>query len=88
MGSVDLLESNLENHFVNTQVMADVRRLLDNLPTPQREVVYMRYYQDMSFKEIAETTSVSINTALGRMRYAILNMRRMARENGVLLQTV
>ena len=48
----------------------------------------MRYYQDMSFKEIAETTSVSINTALGRMRYAILNMRRMARENGVLLQTV
>lgn len=88
MGSVDLLESNIENHFVNTQVMADVRRLLDNLPTPQREVVYMRYYQDMSFKEIAETTSVSINTALGRMRYAILNMRRMARENGVLLQTV
>lgn len=88
IGSVDLLESNIENHFVNTQVMADVRRLLDNLPTPQREVVYMRYYQDMSFKEIAETTSVSINTALGRMRYAILNMRRMARENGVLLQTV
>lgn len=83
-----LVEGNIEGHFVNTQVMTDVRRLLDNLPTPQREVVYMRFYQDMSFREIAETTSVSINTALGRMRYALLNMRRMARENDVMLQIV
>lgn len=83
-----LVEGSIEGHFVNMQVMTDVRRLLDNLPTPQREVVYMRFYQDMSFKEIAETTSVSINTALGRMRYALLNMRRMARENDVMLQIV
>ncbi len=56
------------------------------LPANQREVVYMRYYQDMSFKEIAETTNVSINTSLGRMRYAILNLRRMAKEHHISLQ--
>ena len=56
------------------------------LPTPQREVVYMRFYQEMSFKEIAETTGVSINTSLGRMRYAILNLRRMVREYNLNLQ--
>ena len=66
--------------------MNDVRRLLDMLPPIQREVVYMRYYQQLSFKEIADTTSVSINTALGRMRYALLNMRRMAKSNGISLQ--
>lgn len=75
----------IENHYVNTQIMKDVRRLLDALPATQREVVYMRYYQQLSFKEIAETTSVSINTALGRMRYALLNMRRMAKDNGIVL---
>ena len=58
------------------------------LPTTQREVVYMRYFQQMSFKEIADTTNVSINTSLGRMRYAILNLRRMAREHDVVLQLV
>ena len=68
--------------------MNDVRRLLDMLPPIQREVVYMRYYQQLSFKEIADTTSVSINTALGRMRYALLNMRRMAKSNGISLQLV
>ena len=71
---------------VNRQVMSDVRRLLDMLPPIQREVVYMRFYQQLSFKEIADTTSVSINTALGRMRYALLNMRRMAKSNGISLQ--
>jgi RNA polymerase sigma-70 factor (ECF subfamily) len=54
---------------------------MDALPAPQREVVYMRYYQDLSFKEIAEMTGVSINTSLGRMRYALINMRRMAKNN-------
>lgn len=88
IGNSDVTESCIESHYVNTQVMKDVRKLLDKLPTPQREVVYMRYYQDMSFKEIAETTNVSINTALGRMRYAILNMRRIARDNDVMLQIV
>ena len=56
------------------------------LPAPQREIVYMRFYQELTFKEIAEMTNISINTALGRMRYAILNMRRMAKAHGVTLQ--
>ena len=86
IGGDDLVEGNIESTYVNRQVMNDVRRLLDMLPPIQREVVYMRYYQQLSFKEIADTTSVSINTALGRMRYALLNMRRMAKSNGISLQ--
>ena len=85
---MELVEGNIENIYVNRQVMSDVRRLLDMLPPIQREVVYMRFYQQLSFKEIADTTSVSINTALGRMRYALLNMRRMAKSNGISLQLV
>jgi len=84
--SSDLLESNIERDFVNSQVMNDVKRLMNQLPPTQREVVYMRYYQGLSFKEIAETTGVSINTALGRMRYAILNLRRMAKAHNVILE--
>ena len=86
IGGDELVEGNIESAYVNRQVMNDVRRLLDMLPPIQREVVYMRYYQQLSFKEIADTTSVSINTALGRMRYALLNMRRMAKSNGISLQ--
>ena len=82
----DIFEGNLENRFVNSQIMTDVRRLLDALPPMQREVVYMRFYQQLSFKEIADSTDVSINTALGRMRYALLNMRRMAKANNMVLQ--
>lgn len=82
----DIFEGNIENRFVNSQIMTDVRRLLDALPPMQREVVYMRFYQQLSFKEIAETTNCSINTALGRMRYAVLNMRRMAKTYGMTLQ--
>lgn len=74
-----------ESELVNEQVLKDVRRLMDHLPDNQREVVYMRYYQDLSFKEISEITGVSINTALGRMRYAILNMRRMAEDHHISL---
>ena len=85
---MDWYRGNIENTYVNRQVMSDVRRLLDMLPPIQREVVYMRFYQQLSFKEIADTTSVSINTALGRMRYALLNMRRMAKSNGISLQLV
>ena len=81
----DLMEMNRENEYVNTQIMKDVRHLMDTLPAPQLEVVYMRYYQDMSFKEIAETTGVSINTSLGRMRYALINMRRLAKEHDIQL---
>lgn len=82
----DIFEGNIENRFVNSQIMTDVRRLLDALPPMQREVVYMRFYQQLSFKEIADSTEVSINTALGRMRYALLNMRRMAKANNMVLQ--
>ena len=81
----DLLDINRENEYVNAQVLKDVRHIMDALPTAQREVVYMRFYQDMSFKEIAETTGVSINTSLGRMRYALINMRRMAKQHQIQL---
>lgn len=79
-------EMNIEQAYSNNQVLRDVKKMMNLLPTPQREVVFMRFYQQMSFKEIAETTQVSINTALGRMRYALLNMRRMAREHNVQLE--
>jgi len=72
-----------ESELVNEQVMHDVRRMMNALPAPQREVVYMRFYQQLSFKEIAELTGVSINTSLGRMRYALINMRRMAKEHNI-----
>ena len=71
--------------MVDLQIEEDLRRLVDQLPDVQREVLQMRYYRDLSFKEIAELTGVSINTALGRMRYAILNLRRMAKEKDVCL---
>lgn len=82
----DLCDDNIETQMVNEQTLADVRRLMDALPSNQREVVYMRYYQDLSFKEIAEITGVSINTALGRMRYAIMGMRRLAEEKHIVLE--
>lgn len=82
----DLLDSNIETRFINDQVMKDIQKMINLLPPSQREVVFMRFFQQMSFKEIAKTTEVSINTALGRMRYAILNMRKMARDNNVELQ--
>lgn len=81
--NIKLCDGTIEDHLVRRQVLADVRKLIDHLPENQREVLEMRYYQDLSFKEIAEITGVSINTALGRMRYAILNMRRMAAENQI-----
>lgn len=83
--SDDLMDINRENEYVNTQIMSDVRRMMEALPTPQREVVHMRFYQDLSFKDIADITGVSINTSLGRMRYALINMRRMAKEHNMQL---
>ena len=80
-----LLDTNIESRFVNEQTMTDVKKMMNQLPASQREVVFMRFYQQMSFKEIADTTDVSINTALGRMRYALINMRKMARENNMQL---
>jgi RNA polymerase sigma-70 factor (ECF subfamily) len=72
-----------ETEMVNNQVLRDIKKMVDALPAPQREVVYMRYYQELSFKEIAELTGVSINTALGRMRYALINLRHLAKENSL-----
>ncbi|MDR0744129.1 MAG: sigma-70 family RNA polymerase sigma factor [Tannerella sp.] len=83
LNDMKLCDSNVEDHMVQEQVYSDVKKLVKHLPDNQREVLEMRYYQDMSFKEIADITGVSINTALGRMRYAILNMRRMADENNI-----
>ena len=78
-------DETIETTMVKNQIHSDVKRLVDALPEMQREVLNMRYYNDMSFKEIADKTGVSINTALGRMRYAILNMRRVAQENDMIL---
>lgn len=83
LSMASVLDTFRESELVNEQVLADVKRMMEALPAPQREVVYMRYYQQLSFKEIAAITGVSINTSLGRMRYALLNMRRMAKENKI-----
>ena len=85
LNDAKLSEGTIENRMVNEQVLKDVRALIDELPDCQREVVFMRYYQDLSFKEISDITGVSINTALGRMRYAVLNMRRIAEEKCISL---
>ena len=81
-----VMETDRESSLVNEQVLKDVRLLMEALPDVQREVVFMRYYQEMSFKEIAEATGVSINTSLGRMRYALINLRRLSREHSIELQ--
>ncbi|MDQ3101161.1 MAG: sigma-70 family RNA polymerase sigma factor [Bacteroidota bacterium] len=77
---------NMEQQMVNVQIDEDVRKLIDHLPEEQREVVIMRTYLGMSFKEISEHTEVSINTALGRMRYALINMRKMIKEHDIYLE--
>ena len=78
-----VLDIDHESELVNEQVLRDVKKMMEALPAPQREVVYMRYYQQLSFKEIAELTGVSINTSLGRMRYALINMRHMAKKHQI-----
>lgn len=81
--SASVMDLCRETEMVNEQVLLDIKRMVEVLPAPQREVVYMRYYQQLSFKEIAELTGVSINTSLGRMRYALINLRRMAKDNQI-----
>ena len=81
-----LLANNIEAECINAQVLTDVKRMVDLLPPVQREVVFMRFYQQMPFKEIAERTNVSINTSLGRLHYAIRNLRKMARMYNISLQ--
>jgi RNA polymerase sigma-70 factor (ECF subfamily) len=76
-------DPSIEEQIVTEQTYDDVRKMIEFLPAEQREVLVMRMYDDMSFKEIAEATNVSINTALGRMRYALINLRKMAKEKHV-----
>ena len=78
-----VMDSNRESEMANAQVLRDVKKLMEALPEQQREVVFMRYYQELSFKEIAEITGVSINTSLGRMRYALINLRKLTHQHGV-----
>ena len=82
LGDPDL---NAEKRIIKDQVEEDVRKLIDELPEDQRDVLVMRIYKDMSFKEIAERTDVSINTALGRMRYALINLRKVIEKNNIVL---
>lgn len=81
----ELSEATIEEEIISRQLLDEVRDLIKYLPQPQREVLTMRFYRNMSFKEIAEETRVSINTALGRMRYAVLNLRRIASEKEIAL---
>jgi RNA polymerase sigma-70 factor (ECF subfamily) len=79
----EVLDTWRESQLVNEQVLNDVKKMMEALPATQREVVYMRFFQELSFKEIAEATGVSINTALGRMRYAMINLRKMAKVHNI-----
>lgn len=83
--STDVLDINRETEMTNNQTLKDLIFLMNQLPEQQRSVVYMRYFQNLSFKEIAEETNVSINTSLGRMRYALMNMRKYSREYNISL---
>ena len=76
----------MEGSMIRNQTHSKIRQLVDELPPEQREVVILRHYADMSFKEIAELTQVSINTALGRMRYALINIRKMVDERHMVLR--
>jgi RNA polymerase sigma factor (sigma-70 family) len=83
--SAKLCDENVEDLMIQDQILSEVRFLIDELPDDQREVVLMRLYQDLSFKEIADLTGVSINTALGRMRYALINMRKIIDQRKLVL---
>lgn len=76
---------NIENQLIDMQIEKDLQRVIDELPEDQKEVLVMRIYQDLSFKEISEQTGVSINTALGRMRYALINLRKIIEKNKIIL---
>lgn len=88
ISDANMTETFAEAQYINEQVLTDVKHLMNMLPATQREVVFMRYFQEMSFKDIAEATGVSINTALGRMHYAVNNLRRMVKMHDLELQLV
>ncbi|MBE9488209.1 MAG: sigma-70 family RNA polymerase sigma factor [Bacteroidetes bacterium] len=81
-----LSEPNAEDNMINEQVRIDLRKLVEELPKEQREVIILRHYMGMSFKDIAQQTQVSINTALGRMRYALINLRKMINDRNINLE--
>lgn len=85
LNSSKLSEDTIEDKIIDEQIYSDVRKLVEYLPEEQKEVILLRHYGDLSFKEIADMTNVSINTALGRMRYAVLNLRRMVEEKNIIL---
>ena len=85
LGTLRFAERTVEDNIISEQIEADVRRLVEHLPDEQREVVKLRYFSGLSFQEIADQTGVSINTALGRMRYALINLRKLIKENNVIL---
>lgn len=81
-------DENIEDQLIYSQITSDVRRLIDELPDDQRQVIIMRHYLGLSFKEIADKTDVSINTALGRMRYALINLRKIIEKNNLVLTKI
>ena len=81
-------DDTIEDQIVNSQIMSEVKELINELPDDQQQVIYMRHYMELSFKEIAEQTGVSINTALGRMRYALINLRKLIREKNLNLTRI
>ena len=85
LGTLRFAERTVEDNIISEQIEADVRRLVEHLPDEQREVVKLRYFSGLSFQEIADQTGVSINTALGRMRYALINLRKMIADNNITL---
>ena len=85
LNNTKLSDPSVEDSMVTEQVYSDLRKMIELLPEEQKEVLNMRMYADMSFKEIADATNVSINTALGRMRYALINLRKMAKEHNLTL---
>lgn len=80
-----IMDDNVEDKMVKTQILKDVKRLIQELPPEQQEVLILRHYADLSFQEIAEMTNVSINTALGRMRYALINLRKIIKSKEIIL---
>ena len=85
LGTIKYADKSIEDSMISEQIDTDIRALVEQLPEEQREVVMLRYYSDLSFKEIADQTGVSINTALSRMRYALINLRKMIKERNLSL---
>jgi RNA polymerase sigma-70 factor (ECF subfamily) len=83
--TLNIMDESIEDKMITEQIHKDIRKLIELLPDEQKEVLYMRHYAEMSFKDIAEVTDVSINTALGRMRYALINLRKLIAEKNIIL---